>query len=169
LPILPTTCSSSSLSVAACAVATILIHPGVTSSFAVAYIVLGISTVFDLMSFRQSAGQMIGAQPRLPARCLAADSGKQRHADNFTQPLRPADEEKVRGFLLACPGVTAIRELLVTFVGPGRVWIVARIDVDDGLSGAKVKSLVRNIESGLKHESDSIYRVDVVPVEDHGP
>jgi hypothetical protein len=52
---------------------TILIHPGVTSSFAVAYIVLGISTVFDLVSFRQSAGQMIGAQPRLPARSLAAD------------------------------------------------------------------------------------------------
>ena len=36
-----------------------LIHPSVTSSFAVAYIVLAISAVFDLVSFRQSAGQMI--------------------------------------------------------------------------------------------------------------
>ena len=36
-----------------------LIHPSVTSSFTVAYIVLAISTVFDLVSFRQSAGQMI--------------------------------------------------------------------------------------------------------------
>ena len=36
-----------------------LIHPGVTSSFAVAYVVLAISAVFDLVSFRQSAGQMI--------------------------------------------------------------------------------------------------------------
>ncbi len=36
-----------------------LIHPGVTSSFAVAYVVLAISAVFDLLSFRQSAGQMI--------------------------------------------------------------------------------------------------------------
>jgi hypothetical protein len=35
-----------------------LIHPSVTSSFAVAYIVLAISTVLDLMSIRQSAGQM---------------------------------------------------------------------------------------------------------------
>jgi cation diffusion facilitator family transporter len=35
-----------------------LINPGVTSSFAVAYVVLGISAVFDLLSFRQSAGQM---------------------------------------------------------------------------------------------------------------
>lgn len=36
-----------------------LIHPTVTSSFVVAYIVLAISAVFDLVSFRQSAGQMI--------------------------------------------------------------------------------------------------------------
>jgi cation diffusion facilitator family transporter len=36
-----------------------LIHPSVTSSFAVAYIVLAISTVFDLTSMRQSAGQMM--------------------------------------------------------------------------------------------------------------
>ena len=36
-----------------------LIHPTVTSSFAVAYVVLAISAVLDLVSFRQSAGQMI--------------------------------------------------------------------------------------------------------------
>ncbi len=36
-----------------------LIHPSATSSFAVAYVVLAISAVFDLVSFRQSAGQMI--------------------------------------------------------------------------------------------------------------
>ena len=41
-----------------------LIHPSVTSSFAVAYIVLAISAVFDLVSFRQSAGQMIGRARR---------------------------------------------------------------------------------------------------------
>src|SRR5689334_13179899 len=36
-----------------------LINPSVTSSFAVAYVVLAISTVFDLVSFRQSSGQLI--------------------------------------------------------------------------------------------------------------
>jgi cation diffusion facilitator family transporter len=36
-----------------------LIHPGVTSSFTVAYVVLAVSAVSDLLSFRQSAGQMI--------------------------------------------------------------------------------------------------------------
>lgn len=58
--------------------------------------------------------------------------------------------------------MTAIRQLLFTFVGPGRIWIVARVDIDDGLRGAQVKKLVRGIESCLKHESEYVYRVDVV-------
>ena len=53
---------------------------------------------------------------------------------------------------------------LVTFVGPGRAWVVARLDVDDDLRGAQVKSLVRGIESGMKRESENVYRVDVVPI-----
>jgi divalent metal cation (Fe/Co/Zn/Cd) transporter len=82
----------------------------------------------------------------------------------FTQPLRPAEEERVRALVLGYPGVTAIRELLVTFVGPGRIWIVARVDTDDALRGAQVKALVRGIESGLKHESEDVCRVDVVAI-----
>jgi cation diffusion facilitator family transporter len=221
-----------------------LIHPGVTSSFAVAYVVLAISAVFDLVSFRQSAGQMIHrarhfhrdlldearvtSDPTLRA-VFAEDavsvSGdviafaglalnqitgssvpqgvaavlialvlirtslqlvKRSHDflvgvwpltptahgdrdDGSTQPLRPADEQRVRAFLLAYPGVTAIGEVLVTFIGPGRAWIVARLDIDDDLRGAQVKSLVRGIESGMKRESESVYRVDVVPISGHKP
>jgi cation diffusion facilitator family transporter len=216
-----------------------LIHPSATSSFAVAYVVLGVSTVLDLVSFRQSAGQMIRrarhyhrdfmeearatSDPSLRA-VLAEDavsvSGDvtafaalalnqltgssvpqaaaavlialvlirvslrliQRSHDflvgswaggaprppgrgvaRFTQPLRPADEDRVRAFILAYPGVTGIRELLFTFVGPGQVWVVARINIDDGLRGGQVRALVRGIESGLKHEAKEVYRVDVVP------
>ncbi len=217
-----------------------LIHPSVTSSFAVAYIVLAISAVFDLVSFRQSGGQMVlrarrfnrdlleesrvTSDPtlrtvftadavsvsgdvlafaalalnqitgssipqgvaavlialvmiRLSLRLIqrshdflvgawtgAAGGPRGRDVAGFTQPFRPAEEEKVRAFLLRYPGVTAIRQLLVTFIGPGRVWIVARVDIDNGLHGAQVKSLVRGIESGMKHESEHIYRVDVVPI-----
>lgn len=217
-----------------------LIRPSATSSFAVAYVVLAISTVLDLVSFRQSAGQMarqarryerdfleesrITSEPSLRAVFLedavsiagdvtafaalalnqitgssvpqgvaavlialviirvglrliqrshdflvgawaAGAAGSQgRDAAGFTQPFRPQEEDKARAFLLGYPGVTAIRELLATFVGPGQVWIVARIDIDDGLRGAQVKALVRGIESGLKHESQNIYRVDVVPM-----
>jgi divalent metal cation (Fe/Co/Zn/Cd) transporter len=217
-----------------------LIHPGVTSSFAVAYVVLAISAVFDLVSFRQSAGQMIlrgrrfnrdlleesraTSDPTLRAVfnadavsisgdviavaalalnqitgssiaqgvaavliglvlirislrlvkrshdflvgawVLVPAAPRGRDADDFTQPLQPADEEKARAFLLGYPGVTGIHELLVTFVGPGRVWIVARLDIADDLRGAQVKSLARGIESGMKRESEHVYRVDIVPI-----
>jgi hypothetical protein len=59
--------------------------------------------------------------------------------------------------------VSGIREVLVNFIGPGRVWIIARIDIDDDLRGAQVKSLVRGIEPGMRRESAYIYRVDIVP------
>ena len=205
-----------------------------------AYIVLGISTVLDLLSVRQSAGQMarrarryhrefleetrVTSDPTLRAvfaedavsvsgdlialaalvinqltgssipqgvaavvialvlirislRLISrshdflvgawagAAGGPEGHdVAGITQPLRPADDERVRAFLLGYPGVTAIRELLYTFAGPGRVWLVARVDLDDGLRGAQVKALVRGIESGMKKESKDIYRVDVVPM-----
>jgi cation diffusion facilitator family transporter len=218
-----------------------LIHPGVTSSFTVAYVVLAVSAVFDLVSFRQSAGQMIlrgrrysrglideskvtsdptlravfledavsvsGDVIALAALVLNQITGSSipqgvaaviiglvlirvslrlikrshdflvgawllppgahgdRDDDGSTQPLSQADEQRIRAFLLGYPGVTGIREVLVTFTGPGRVWVTARLDVADELTGAQVKSLVRGIESGMKRESDAVYRVDVVPVD----
>ncbi len=217
-----------------------LIHPSVTSSFALAYVVLAISTVFDLISFRRSAGQMSARARRynldlleesrrtsdpslravftedavsvsgdviafaglalnqitgssipqgvaavliglmlirfglrlvrrshdflVGAWLLTLATPHKRDADGFTQLLQPSDEEGLRTFLLAYPGVTAIREVLVKFVGPGQVWVIARLDIADDLRGDQVKSLVRGIESGLKHASENVYRVDVVPI-----
>jgi cation diffusion facilitator family transporter len=217
-----------------------LIHPSPTSSFAVAYVVLAISAVFDLVSFRQSGTQMIRRAHRFNRNLLeesrvtsdptlrtvftadavsvsgdvlalaglalnqitgssipqgvaavlialvmiraglrlisrshdflvgtwtGAAGGPQGHdVAGFTQPFRPAEEEKVRAFLLGYPGVTAIGQILATFTGPGRVWIVARVDIDDELRGTQIKSLVRGIESGMKHDSQHIDRVDVVPI-----
>jgi cation diffusion facilitator family transporter len=216
-----------------------LIHPGVTSSFTVAYVVLAISAGFDLVSLRQSAGQMtrrarrfhrefmeesratsdptlrtvfasdavsfaadlvtlaalalnqitgssipqgiaaviiglalIGIGLRLVRRnhdflvgawVSTAGESQNRNIAGFTQPLRPAWGERARDFLLGYSGVTGIREILTTFVGPNQVWLVARVDIDDGLSGAQVESLVRGIESGMKR-LEYIYRVDVVPI-----
>jgi len=217
-----------------------LIHPSVTSSFAVAYVVLAISAVFDLVSFRRSAGQMIVQARRfnrdlleesrvtsdptlravfvedavsvsgdvialaglalnqitgssipqaaaavliglvlirfglrlvkrshdflVGAWLLNAEGSQNRDDDGFTQPLRPSDEQGLRAFLVAYPGVTAIGELLVTFVGPGRVWVIARLDIAGDLRGDQVTSLVRGIESGLRQASENVYRVDVVPI-----
>ena len=250
-----------------------LIHPSVTSSFAVAYVVLAISTVFDLLSLRQSGGQIAtlarrairrasrvvdgsGDAPDLPVdRDDKTDakrihlgpihdpddvrprtSGQQLQLQDLLnqsavtsdttaravfnedvvaisgdalafvglalnqitgssipqgvaavliglliiraglrlvargreflvgQPLQPTDESRLRAFLLAYPGVAAIRELIATFVGPGQVWVVARLEIDDQLRGDQVRSLVSSIESAAKHESEHIYRVDVVPI-----
>ena len=65
--------------------------------------------------------------------------------------------------------MTGVRELLFTFAGPGRVWLVARISIDDGLRGHQVRALARGVESGMKHETKEIYRVDVVPIGDAPP
>jgi cation diffusion facilitator family transporter len=221
-----------------------LIHPSVTSRFAVAYVVLAIATVFDLTSFRQSAGQMSNRARRrnvsllsesqatsdsslrtvflqdtvsvlgdlmafaalglnqitassIPQGIVAVLIGVmlihtggrlvQRSHDFLvgawlltspapepprrwvlppvTQPFQPSDEEGFRTFLLGYPGVTAIRELLVTFVGPNRLWVIAHLEIDNNLRGDQVTSLVRDIiASGLRHESEAIYRVDIVPI-----
>jgi cation diffusion facilitator family transporter len=76
----------------------------------------------------------------------------------------PPALEKVRSFLVAYPGVVAVRELLVTFVGPRRLWVLARLDIDDDLRGDEVEALARAVETGLKQESEYIVRVDVVPI-----
>jgi divalent metal cation (Fe/Co/Zn/Cd) transporter len=81
-----------------------------------------------------------------------------------TRPLQPSEEERLRTFLLGHPGVTAIRDLLVTFVGPGRVWLIAHLEINNNLRGDQVTSLTRDIDSRLRHGSEDIYRVDIVPI-----
>jgi divalent metal cation (Fe/Co/Zn/Cd) transporter len=216
-----------------------LLHPSVTSSFGAAYVVLAISTVLDLVSIRQSAGQLI-TRGRRYSRSLLQESQvtsdptlravfvedavsvsgdaiafvalglnqitgssvpqgvaavviglalirtslrliKRSHdflvgvwvltpalpdgdAGDLTQPIRPVEAERMRALISAYPGVTGIRELLVNFVGPGRLWIVARVEIDDDLRGTQVTTLVSGIESSMRRESESVYRVDVVPI-----
>jgi hypothetical protein len=82
-----------------------------------------------------------------------------------TRPLQPSEEERLRTFLLGHPGVTTIRELLVTFVGPGRVWVIAHLEIDNLLRGDQITSLARDIDSRLRDGSEDIYRVDIVPID----
>ncbi len=76
----------------------------------------------------------------------------------------PSVIEAVREFLLIFPGVVSIEELLVTFVGPRQIWVVARLDIIDTLTGAEVEQLTRAIELGIEEESSLIRRVDVVSI-----
>jgi len=188
----------------------------------VVYVVLAISTVFDVVSLRQSVHQMsylarsanrnlleqskVTSDPTLRAVLLedaVSISGDvvtfaslalnqltgssiyqgvaavlislllirvslrlvmRNHDFLLGQPITPTDKERVQTFLLGYPGVTAVRQLIVTFIGPSQVWVIARLDIDDNLRGDQVKSLVSGIESALKLQSEDIYRVDVVPI-----
>jgi len=81
----------------------------------------------------------------------------------FTRPFVSTWEEQAKAFVLGYAGVAGVRELLATFVGPSQVWIVARVEIDDRLTGEQVASLVGGIEAGMKR-LEYIYRVDVVPI-----
>jgi divalent metal cation (Fe/Co/Zn/Cd) transporter len=80
------------------------------------------------------------------------------------QPVQPADRERVQSFLLKYPGVTAVDELLVDFIGPDQVWVLAHVEIARELTASEVTALVRGVETAMQRESDHIYRVDVVPV-----
>ena len=73
-------------------------------------------------------------------------------------------KESVRRTILDQPGVVGVNELLMTFVGPRRVWVVSRVDVDDSLHGDDVERLVRDTEERLLDVSPIIVRADIVTV-----
>jgi cation diffusion facilitator family transporter len=70
----------------------------------------------------------------------------------------------VQETISAQPGIVAVNELLVTFTGPRRLWVVSRVDVDDGLRGDEVERLVRDTEATLRSSSPYIVRADIVTV-----
>jgi divalent metal cation (Fe/Co/Zn/Cd) transporter len=124
----------------------------------VAAVLIGLALVgIGLRLVRRNHDFLVGAW------VTATGAERNRAIAGFTQPLEPAWADKAKAFLLGHPGVTGIREILTTFVGPNQVWIVARIDVDEGLSGAQVESVVRELESEMRR-LEYIYRVDVVPI-----
>jgi len=65
--------------------------------------------------------------------------------------------------IIAQPGIVAVTELVVTFIGPRQAWVVARVAIDEALSGASVEELVRATEDVLRRKSPFIARVDLVP------
>jgi cation diffusion facilitator family transporter len=76
-----------------------------------------------------------------------------------SRPIR----DRVQNIIATQPGIRAVSELLITFLGPRRLWVIARIDIDDQLDGAGVKTLVSAMERALTRESRFISRIDLVP------
>ncbi len=104
------------------------------------------------------AAIVIGLLLGVVALQLAARNGDTLIGGQVSGVLR----DRIRDVLAAQPGITAVTELLVTFLGPRLAWVVTRIAVDEGLTGARVQAIVRDAEAALKRESPFIVRVDVV-------
>lgn len=76
-------------------------------------------------------------------------------------PIRARIEESIA----AHEGICAVRELLVTIIGPRRLWVVVRVDIDDRLDGAAVEALTRAVEADTRATwAPYVARVDVVPI-----
>jgi cation diffusion facilitator family transporter len=72
-------------------------------------------------------------------------------------------KDRITRTINSFPGVTAVVELLVTFVGPRQVWVLARVDIDDALIGSEVETLVSAIARQLAERSEYVVRADIVP------
>ncbi|HEY2731128.1 MAG TPA: cation diffusion facilitator family transporter [Polyangia bacterium] len=75
----------------------------------------------------------------------------------------PAIQERVRRVMTSQPGVQAVADLVITFLGPRQLWVIARIGIEDDLSGQGVKELLRAVERALTDDSRFIARIDLVP------
>lgn len=76
------------------------------------------------------------------------------------EEVSPERKDAVTAVLAVWPGVVDVRDLVMTFTGPSEVWVVARIDVEDGLTGAEVERLVVGIEESLIEQEEAITRVE---------
>ena len=80
------------------------------------------------------------------------------------EEVSAAAKARISGYIAAYPGIVEVRDLTVTFTGPDEVWVVARVDVDDGLTGRGVEALVVDVERTLIQRSAAITRADIVPI-----
>ena len=75
----------------------------------------------------------------------------------------PTVRQQIREIICAQQGIVSAPELIVTFLGPRRVWVVGRVNIEDGMTGARVKEVLSNAEVELRRASPYIARVDLTP------
>ena len=53
----------------------------------------------------------------------------------------------------------------MTFIGPRRVWVLARVRVDETMTAERLVDLLHATTAALERRSPYIVRVDLVPIE----
>jgi cation diffusion facilitator family transporter len=94
---------------------------------------------------------------------VALDLARRNRKFLVGQEASPAIRRRLAQLIAAQPGITAVGQLLVTFLGPRRLWVLARIELDGALTGAAVADLLRTTERAIHAQSPAIARVDLVP------
>jgi cation diffusion facilitator family transporter len=94
---------------------------------------------------------------------VALDLARRNRKFLVGQEASPAIRKRLAQLIAGQPGITAVGQLLVTFLGPRRLWVLARIELDGALTGAAVAQLLRATERVVQAESTAIARVDLVP------
>jgi cation diffusion facilitator family transporter len=104
------------------------------------------------------AALIIGLLLAVVAFQLAARNGDMLVGSQASAEIRARIGDTIAGH----PGILRVAELLVSFIGPRRAWVVARVDIDEGLDTEAVLSLAPAIEAALQRQSPFIARADIV-------
>ena len=75
----------------------------------------------------------------------------------------PTIRQAIRDTICAQSGIISAPELIVTFLGPRRVWVVGRVNIADEMTATRVKEVLHNAEVELRKQSPYIARVDLTP------
>lgn len=73
----------------------------------------------------------------------------------------PSVRSRLNELIARQDGVARVGELLVTYVGPRRLWVVARLDVDRRLDALSLDSLLSRVQSSVHTEMPAVVRVDL--------
>ena len=95
---------------------------------------------------------------------VGAQLARRNHDFLLGEQASPVTHGLVRAVLVGFPDVVAVHELLVSFVGPRQLWVLARVAISNDLGSVDLQALIRTIETTIEGSSRYIIRVDITPV-----
>jgi cation diffusion facilitator family transporter len=75
----------------------------------------------------------------------------------------PAIQDGLRRLISRQPGVVGVSEVWAIYVGPRRLWVVARIRLEETLDGRALREHLRAIGRTVERQAPTVARIDLVP------